>query len=143
MGVAANKAAGDPDFRCWTRLLPGILSDLNRKFVSGTRYRRNSVDDDNFEDMLADKYGLEDPSLMWNTRTVSAGSIKSEKWKKRLWKFRPGQKVLVKRNALKAEASFQKPSVHGGYDPETYTVFSRSLASTDSDSLVPGKGKGQ
>ncbi len=138
MAVESNKAAGDPDYRNWTKLLPGVLANLNRKFVSGTKFRRNSVDETNFDEMLGQKHDMQDSSLMWNTRTISDSSIVSKKWKKRIFKFDVGQKVLVSKRALKSKDVFEKPSVHGGYDAKACTVKARSLASTRSCSLVPG-----
>ncbi len=139
MGVEASRVAGDADFRCWTKLLPGVLLTFNRKFVSGTRFRRNAVDESNFEELLSQKHGVRDASLVWNSRSISGGSLRDKKWKKKLWKYAVGQRVLAKKKALGATDQFEKPSVRGGYSSKVYTVHSQSLASCGPLSLVPGE----
>jgi hypothetical protein len=138
MGVEALKLAGNKRYKSWTLLLPNVIRNLNRKFVGRTRFRRNVVDDNNFDELLEALHGP-DATLMQNTSQLCSGSILSKKWKNRIWKFGLGQKVLVKKRALGEGGLGYKPSVEGGYSNRPYTVSKRCLKSSDKRALIPGK----
>ncbi len=137
MAVEARKADGDKEYKNWVRLLPSVLRELNRKFIKGTRFRRNVVDDSNFEELLDAIYGPNSFSL-WNTRVIDCRSIKSKKWKAKIWKFALGQKVLVRRKTLGRLNLSYKASVEGGYSSEPREVERRYLKSSGPSSVTPG-----
>lgn len=155
MAMESRKAAGKPDYRNWKDLLPRVLSNLNRKFEAGTRFRRNSIDEENFQEFLNEKYGVKDATMMWNTRSVGGGGVKNPSWKKKIWKYAPGDRVLVNKRVLGAGSGdggnggkggkgggsagiFSKPSVRGGYSRSVYVVTRRYLKSSGQFFLTPG-----
>ena len=138
MAVEASRRQGDADYRNWVRHLPRVLRNLNRKFVGRTRFRRNVVDDSNFDALLEALYGA-GASTLRNTSALSAASISSRAWRERIFRFAPGQRVRVNKAALGTRGRFEKTSQTGGYDPRVFAVRSRSLRSAGPQHLVPGK----
>lgn len=145
MAKEARKAAGMKDYRNWVDLLPEVMRNMNRKYVKGTTYRRNTVDEDNFQDFLNQLHGVEDSTMLWNTRTLSGSEIKNPRWRKKIWKYPKGARVLVNKKALGGKEGggggglFTKPSVTGGYSRRVYLVSKRYLKSSGPRSAAPGK----
>ena len=137
MAVQVRREGGDPQYKNWVRHLPNVVKNLNRKFVRGTRFRRNTVDDSNFDALLDELYET-DASSLWNRRVIPGRSITSPKLQRRIFRFRPGQLVRVNKKALCTKGRFEKTSVQGGYEKKTFKVTSRSLRSSGDKFLIPG-----
>ncbi len=140
MAVAANKAAGQPDYKNWVQHLSPAVRNLNRKMIPGTSFRRNTVDDSNFDELLEQLHGP-GASTVWNTSSITDRSIANPKWRRRIWKFRRGQRVLVEKRALASKERFSKSSVEGGYSPEERRISGRFLKNTGQYFSSPGKAK--
>ncbi len=138
MAVEASRSEGDPDYKNWVRHLPNVVRNLNRKFVSGTSFRRNAVDDGNFDQLLKEIYG-EGFAAFRNSSSISDASIGSDAWRRKIFRFHRGQKVRVNRKSLGQKGTFTKASVEGGYSRETFVVSERSLRSAGQLYMVPGR----
>jgi hypothetical protein len=79
----------------WTDLLGNILDHHNNQIVKGTSFKRKDINDENFFQFLDEKLGRSDSSMAFNTRSVDARSIGDPAWRKRIFKFAKGDRVLV------------------------------------------------
>jgi hypothetical protein len=106
----------------WLVHLPGIVADLNNKYVRNTKMRRKDVTKENVMQLLAQIFKVKDFTPILNTKVLS--SFSPQMYKAVGFKFDAGSKVQVSRNAnynVKLDA-FTKKSVEGNYSKKVYTV---------------------
>ncbi len=129
----------------WTDLLQPICDAYNDQIVPGTKYRRGAINETNFDSFVGQLFGDSDPSLS-RYNSFKAGPFENERWNRAVFKFSPGDKVLLLKSAIwKKEARseglkgvFAKNSSEGGFSKRTYTVAGRQLrANRDFSRMVP------
>jgi hypothetical protein len=142
MKVRLTRAMIAKGTRCWTALIDPIVRSHNVERVPGTRYRRVDVNNNSWEEVAAQKLEadarrggggpIEDVTTAFNTGTTSESQIPGEAWKKKLFKFRVGDRVLLSRRSDYREGNktFPKPSVEGAFGSDTYTVVGAYLRNT-------------
>lgn len=134
IALAAN-AKGD---NRWIDAIPVITAYYNDAFVTGTKIRRRDVTKENYLDLLEEKWGVKDATLLMNSRV--AKSFSPALYKK-LFKFSPGEKVLLSRSAnylTKAkEGAFFKKSVHGSYGSQVFEIIEGVLKSSSKFFYTP------
>ena len=112
----------------WVQFVEPIVSEYNRQKIDSTAYSRQSIDVNNFNDFLGQKFGTKDPEAMFSGFKI--GPFLNERWNAAIFKFGLGQKVLLARRANWKEGEknqFAKHSVVGGFGPKVYTVSGRQL----------------
>jgi hypothetical protein len=123
----------------WVGLLPEIERRHNAELVPGTEFRRNQINDSNWMKFLDQLYESKDATLMFNSRSVDYQSIASTRWKRLLFRFAPGQKVLASRSGVHQKGQFDKNTVLGTYAKKpVYEIAQAKLASTKDGDYVPG-----
>lgn len=129
--------------RNWTRFVAPLVKEFNARAIGKTGYLRRDVNHANFTDYMAKKWKVPDPTALFNLATVTDTSIKNRAWKRKLWRYRRGTKVLLLDRAEHrsgAGGSFKKVSETGRFDRRRpYYVVSRALKSSGDFSLIPGK----
>jgi hypothetical protein len=106
----------------WVVHLPGILADHNAQLIKGTRIRRNSVDQNNYLDLVGKLYKSTEPSMLFNMAEPIRAPSKLARF---LWRYAVGDRVMLARRVdydLKDKTYFEKPSVKGAFGPKVYTV---------------------
>lgn len=144
---------GNIERRQWLEFLQPLVEHHNNQVVPGTTFVRNEVSDDNFHDFLDQKYsGSKDPqgydsTLTFNCRSVDQAAIGQSEWKKRLFKFQIGDRVLASLKSLKVfdktdkskTSTFVKASIVGTFSSREFVVEQACLRSTRSSTeLVQG-----
>ena len=134
-----------PDSKRWTDLLQPICDVYNNQIVPGTKYRRGGINEVNFDSFVGQLFGDADPSLS-RYNSFKAGPFENERWNKAVFKFSPGDKVLLLKSAIwKKDARgdgqkgvFSKNSSEGGFSKRAYTVAGRQLrANRDFSRMIP------
>lgn len=125
---------GTPEARDWSPFVDGIVEDFNKEPIAGTEISRGSVNKDNYVSLLEKLYKSTEPTMLFN---VSCGSnVKDPGFRAAIWKYRVGQRVLVKRSAdyteKQGKGAFVKTSAVGSYSTKVRTI-SRTLWKTSSD----------
>jgi len=118
----------------WIDLLKPICDTYNHEKISGTRYRRGAIHRRNFNDFVGELFGEKDVTVS-RYNSFKAGPFENENWNKAIFKFEPGDKVLVLRSAIwKQEArsgdkigAFSKRSSEGGFSQKPFTIAGRQL----------------
>jgi hypothetical protein len=150
------KIAATGDRRWIGPVLQTIVENYNNQKIPNTTFRRDGVTRRNTLKFLSQKYKLKYPSLLFNSATILGSDFKSKKWKKNIFRFDIGDKVLLAkkvyfkeelkkksrrngedsaafkpyaRNKFLTSAQFLKPSLTGGYSDRVYTIKSRYLKS--------------
>lgn len=137
-----RKENGDPNYRRWIDILPNVVESFNQRKARGTTYRRKDVRRSNFNAYLNELMGSSDATMLWNSSTIAADGLFSQRWLKRLFALSLGEKVLVHRKAgaSTGKQTFYKPSTRGGFLSQPYRIARRVLQRTaDRTLLVPGK----
>jgi hypothetical protein len=124
----------------WLSLIVALIKSHNGRKVRGTTFRRDEINDQNYLDFLDQKFNLRDSSMSFNSNSIDARSILSEVWRKKLFQFQPGDKVMI---TVRAELGgvkdlFKKKSVDGNWSRSVYRVAFAKLKSTITDEMVPG-----
>jgi hypothetical protein len=123
----------DKNDKNWVQHLPGILNDYNSRYIQGTNVRRRDACKENYMLILAQKYGVRDPTAYFNTSVV--GNFSPEMASK-IFKFAVGSKVLLATSADYSRKPkggvFEKKSVTGSYGKKVYTVEAQYLKSNSS-----------
>ena len=98
------------------------------------------VDKSNYVDFLRQLLKTNDASVVFNSAFVQASSLPPA-MRKRIWRYRKGQLVLVPReldlNLSKKEREGLKTSVYGAWSPNLYKVERLLLQRTKTNHLVP------
>ena len=125
----------------WVDLLQPIIRQFNRQYVKGTSFRRKNISAKNVQQFLDEKYKTEDfPSLL-NSVKIHSSTILNQKWKKKIFLFEEGERVLLSRavsGGRGGEGRFPKPSLRGYFDEKVYVITDRFLATTRDLSLIAG-----
>jgi len=121
------------DKKRWVDLVQPICQTYNDQKVPGTRFRRGGIDDHNFDAFVGQLFGEKDPELS-RYNSFKAGPFATESWNKAIFKFKPGDKVVVLKSAVwKREPGaerknfFEKRSAKGAFTSAAYTVAGRQL----------------
>lgn len=123
----------------WTRLLPEIERRHNSELVTGTSFRRDEVNDSNWMQFLDQLFKSKDATLTLNSRSIDYQSLSSKRWRKMIFRFHPGQKVLVSRSGVQQKGKFDKSSVLGTYAKmPLYQIVQAKLRSTKDGDYIPG-----
>jgi hypothetical protein len=149
------KIAATGDRRWIGPVLQTIVENYNSQKIPNTTFTRDGVTRQNTQKFLSQKYKLKYPSLLFNSATVFGSDFKNKKWKRNIFRFNIGDKVLLAkkvyfkeelkkrsqqnredaafkpyaRNKYLTSAQFLKPSLTGGYSNRVYTIKSRYLKS--------------
>jgi hypothetical protein len=139
-------------------VLEKIVENYNKQKIPNTTFTRNGITRQNTQKFLSQKYKMKYPLLMFNSATLFGTDLKNKKWKKNIFRFNIGDKVLIAkkvylRDELKKKyrqnnkdndgaayrpyargkyltsAQFLKPSLTGSYSDRVYTIKSRYLKS--------------
>jgi len=135
-------------------VLESIIDNYNEQIVPGTRFKRRAISRKNSLDFLAQKFKIDNPSLLFNAATLHSSNISSSKWKNKIFKFDIGDKVLLSKKVnyhdkqlrkkktkqedpafslmtpkYVASKQFLKPSLDGSYTNRVYTIKNRYLKS--------------
>jgi hypothetical protein len=119
----------------WTQFVDGIVKDYNSQKIPGTNITRNSVNKNNYMQLLEQLYKSTDASMLFN---VSAGMNVSPSVRKTIWRYNVGDKVLLNRNPDYTEGkdAFLKTSVKGTYGETVYTI-TEQVYKTSHWTIVP------
>ena len=115
----------------WIQFVDPIVKAYNEEKIPGTEYRRNRVTLDNFLDFAGQVLKTKEPELAFNRCRI--GPFKQEAINKKIFKFKPGDRVLLAVDAdWKVKRSgFYKRSVGGSFSKSTekkrFTVTGRHL----------------
>jgi hypothetical protein len=114
----------------WVRHIPAVVGQLNAMKVTGTNLRRDEITEDNHMQILAQRHGVKDPSTLNNTAVLRGFSARMSR---RLFKYAKNQRVLLLRAVNYREkppgGHFFKPSVHGSFGKQIFTVKEQVLRS--------------
>ena len=136
-----NKSCFAASSRRWTDFVGRVVRRHNNQFIKGTRFKRTQVHEKNFLQFLAQYFNSD--SVHNTLSTVPARpSFLNEKLNKQIFKFRPGDTVVLARSAdwTEARSLFDKTSSTGSYGSKVYTVRKRELhPSKKSNKLVKGR----
>ena len=119
----------------WVQFLKPVVEEYNKQKIEGTAYSRQSVDADNFHHFLQQKFRTADPEARFSGFKV--GPFENERWNRAIFRFAPGDKVLLARRANwkdpdQKSGIFSKHSTVGGFGPVVYTVSGRQLRQSKS-----------
>lgn len=123
----------------WVRLLPSYLLAHNNEFANGSKFRRNEITVQNFNEYIdsLERSGT-DSTILNSSRSIDQRSFSSE-MKKKLFKFQVGDYVRVAAKSLKDHKGlFRKISREGTFSRQLYTVSQAMLHSTRDNKLVQG-----
>jgi hypothetical protein len=119
---------------CWTKHLQSVLDDYNSRYVRRdhrrkSTIRRRDVTKHNQMELIRQLFGVDEPSAM--TATASSHNLSQDMRDKLGFRFREGQKVLLRRktNYSLTDSIFSKPSVKGAYGSRVFTVEKPHLKS--------------
>ena len=117
----------------WTQYLEPICTEYNQEKITGTNFRRQAVNLNNFSNFLSQLLKTSEPELLFNAG--KAGPFVNETWNKKFFKFNLGQRVMLSRAANWSDGSeklrtFVRASVRGGFGKNVYTVSGRQLRTT-------------
>lgn len=121
----------------WVQFVQPLVQEYNRQKVEGTTYSRQSVDADNFNHFLQQKFKTSDPETRFSG--FKMGPFVNAGWNAAVFKFGLGQKVLLARRANwrdEKSGAFSKHSTLGGFGTREYTVGGRQLRQTASNKFV-------
>lgn len=116
---------GHPKDNVWIDKIDGIVAEYNARFIPGTTIRRDSVTKENFFSLLEQLTRSTDPTMLFN---ISRSHNFSPFLRRKFWKFRIGQKVLLAREAdyqaegQKTSKGFFKRSQEGSWSPRVRTI---------------------
>jgi hypothetical protein len=133
LSMAMKAHPGEKD---WTRFISKIVANYNSKQIPGTTIVRNSVNKDNYLELLEQLYRTKAPTMLFN---LSSSANFTPKTSKMLWKFSVGDRVLVERkqNYKEKNSAFLKTSVHGAYAPTAHVIEGLFLKSNGVLFLTP------
>jgi hypothetical protein len=123
------KMRSPPLDNVWVDLVPGIVADYNRRYVTGTKIVRRDVNKKNQLDVIRQRYRVQDPTPLFNLGV--AGKLSDRMEKKLGFRFKVGDRVLLSTSAnyeLKS-GYFAKKSVRGNYARKVYKVTAVRLKS--------------
>ena len=115
----------------WIQFVEPIMRAHNEEKIEGTSYRRNRVSAENFLDFAGQVLKTKEPELAFNRCRV--GPFKQEKINNAIFKFKPGDRVLLAVDAdwKSKRSGFYKRSVGGSFarapDNARFTVTGRQL----------------
>jgi hypothetical protein len=152
----AMKVEASGNTRWIGNTLQNIVDHYNDKLIPNTTFTPNSITRANSQTFLAQKFGVKNPSLLFNASSLKDINIRNKKWLRRIFKFAPGDKVLLAKKVnftdkpLKKKLSstkdlpftqmtpsyvgskrFQKASLTGSYSKTVYTIDKRYLKSNN------------
>ena len=124
-------------------VLEKIVENYNKQKIPNTTFTRNSITRQNTQKFLAQRYKMKYPLLMFNSATLFGTDLKNKKWKKNIFRFNIGDKVLIaKKVYLKNE--LKKKHRHNNNnnnnhnkDDATYSPYARSKYLTSAQFLKP------
>jgi hypothetical protein len=124
----------------WLKIIKPMVDHHNSRLIPSTSFARKDVSSENFHDMLDQKFNLKDSTLGFNSNSIDYRSFVGSKWKKRLFKFPPGSKVIRTQRAELGPTKdlFKKKTVAGSWSSTVCEVVWAKLRSTLSEELVPG-----
>ena len=114
----------------------------NSQFIKGTTFKRTQVHEKNFLQFLAQYFDSDSVHNVLSSSTRK--SFLSENLNKQIFKFSPGDTVVLAKSAdwTEGKGLFDKGSSTGSYGTKVYTVQKRELhPSNRSKKLVKGKKK--
>jgi hypothetical protein len=115
----AERANGDGK---WVDHIPAVLAAYNGAKIRGTNLTRSSINQHNYLKFLGQLRKSTEPSMLFNMAETFRYPTALAKY---LWRYRPGQKVLLARRvdyAIRDKNYFEKASVKGPYGPKVFTV---------------------
>jgi hypothetical protein len=123
----------------WTRHLISVIKEFNGRIITGTSFRRSSIDKTNFLDLLRQLHKIEDPDVLMN---LSTSSNHSDRVKKKLWKYKVNDRVVLLRSAnyqvgQKSSGVFTKFSTEGRFSTRQYVITRLILKRDKALSLIP------
>lgn len=124
----------------WVDLLKPLWQNYNRQTILHTKFQRDQVTDDNFEEFLAQLKKDKEPEMGFHFH--KAGPFSIERWNRRLFAFDLGQKVyILKKSDPSVDMNFRrfsKPTVAGSWDTsKEFTISGRQLRSSKNKDLIP------
>lgn len=136
LGQGLRSLEGGKNSKRWIHLLQAICDTYNHERVAGTNFRRGAINRDNFNTFLGQLFKEQDVTLS-RFNSFKAGPFDNERWNKDIFKFAPGDKVLVVKSAIwKKEARgegvqkdsiFTKRSSEGAFARTPFTIAGRQL----------------
>ena len=134
-----SQALESRDTKNWIQFLPAIVKEYNSEKVKNTSYSRQSVDVNNFNHFLQQKFKTDDPEASFNGFKI--GPFVNEQWNRAIFKFKLGEKVLLSRRANWKDSEqksgvFSKHSTVGGFGPQEFTISGRQLRQTANKKFV-------
>jgi len=128
----------------WIDLVKPIYETYNAQRIPKTTYKRGAIDDSNFDRFVGQLFNEKDPELS-RYNSFKAGPFKTESWNRAIFKFKPGDKVLVVKSAIWKKNSakdkqhvFTKKSSEGAFSSTPFTVAGYQLrANRNYSHLVP------
>ena len=134
----------------WIDFISPLVESHNSAPAYGTSFKRNEIKDSNFHDYLDERELKKIPkaerakfdvTATFNSQSIDSGSL-PDSAKRKLFKFLPGEEVLVSRKALKINKAdggvFAKSSVLGSFSRKRFQITSAKLRPTAEGQLVAG-----
>ena len=123
----------------WVDLLPEVIYNHNRQKIPGTTYSPLTIDKSNFNDFLNECNNVDDATMTFNTNSYDSRAFANRQWLRKIFKFKPGDKVMATKYALEGRKAFQKSSVEGTFSRTPYFIKRAQLNNSKDDVLVQGK----
>lgn len=125
----------------WYERVQDVLLLHNSRRASGTGFRRNEVNSENYLEYLDQKLNKDnskdfDSTLTFNSLRVDYRDC--TELLKQLFKFRPGSIVLLSKKSLKPGAVFTKMSKTGAWGREKHEISNAQLRTTSAGAYVQG-----
>ena len=133
MKTSLSKMLEKTGTKNWVRFVGPVVGAYNEEKIAGTSYRRNRVGLDNFLDFAGQLLKTKEPELSFNRCRV--GPFKQEAINAKIFKFKPGDRVLLAVDAdwKSKRSGFYKRSVGGSFSRtggdgnDRFTVSGRQL----------------
>lgn len=124
--------------------LQSIIDHHNRQRAFNTTFKRNEITDENFHEFLSQRFKIDDVTFRYNTSSIDSESFLNPSWRKKLFKYLPGDRVLILVGSdsknRKEFKIFYKKSISGYWYKQPYVIERAVLrASQHKNMLIPGE----
>lgn len=129
----------------WIDILKQVVEHHNKEKAFGTSFRRIDIKDSNFLKFLDERFRKQDYTMGYSSTAIDYASIGQDDWGPKIFKFKPGDKVLLTivndKGIDRKYKTFLKKTRQGIFGPNIYIVVQASLRSSFRGDLVPGNLK--
>ena len=125
----------------WWQIMAGVQDHYNRAYFPNTKFRRDTINNDNFLDFLDEKWKSQDATVGFNTERMGTRLIRKLPSLHKMFKYRVGDRVIVSRKAhytaKEKGGRFHKTSTGGHFSRTPYRVTSLQTRSSREGHITP------